>query len=155
MTSGYHATKIRDHPLNRHWPKSASIPTHRIIMYDAIGEGPHPCHWCGEMLNWGRGTGKGVLNVDHLDGDKKNNVLSNLVVSCHRCNCSRDNPLTLPAGTPYIQRGKVRSRASEKICENCGETFLYAASRKGVRFCSLSCTGKYYQGRKRGPRTTS
>lgn len=25
---------------------------YRMIVYDAIGPGPHPCRWCGRLLEW-------------------------------------------------------------------------------------------------------
>lgn len=61
---------------------------HRQVLYDAIGPGPHPCKWCSKMLTW-KGTPGLRINVDHLDFDRVNNVLLNLVVSCLDCNTKR------------------------------------------------------------------
>lgn len=63
---------------------------HRQVLYDAIGPGPHPCHWCRTDINWVVGRiSRGALVPDHVDGDKANNNIDNLVPSCHRCNASR------------------------------------------------------------------
>ena len=61
---------------------------HRRVLYDAIGPGTHRCHWCIQVISWSA-KGKRRLVVDHLDNDKQNNSLSNLVPACHRCNSSR------------------------------------------------------------------
>lgn len=87
VVSRYRYVTITDHPLS---PPSGKIPAHRVILYEAIGAGSHPCHWCRTMLEWSnRRTAKGCLIVDHIDGDGLNNELSNLVPSCHSCNLSR------------------------------------------------------------------
>lgn len=61
---------------------------HRKVLYDAIGIGPHQCHWCKGDIEW-MATGPHKLVVDHLDGDKSNNNRGNLVPSCHKCNSTR------------------------------------------------------------------
>jgi hypothetical protein len=37
----------------------------------------------------GRGCHEGALVVDHLDGDRYNNALNNLVPACSSCNTAR------------------------------------------------------------------
>jgi hypothetical protein len=80
-----------DHPVA---DKAGKVQEHRMVLYDAIGAGPHACHWCGKPgLEWG---GRAGINVDHLDGDPSNNIRENLVESCQSCNKSRaasGNPL--------------------------------------------------------------
>jgi hypothetical protein len=68
--------------------KNGEVLEHRRVLYDAIGPGPHECHWsgisgCGKVLEWG---GTGGIQADHLDGDKLNNDPTNLVPSCLGCN---------------------------------------------------------------------
>jgi hypothetical protein len=60
---------------------------HRVILYDAIGPGPHPCYWCGKGLaSW---TGREGIIVDHLNEDKGDNRLENLLPTCNDCNRAR------------------------------------------------------------------
>lgn len=56
---------------------------HRVVFTDAHGEGPFKCHWCGNSVTWSD------MHVDHLDADKKNNDINNLVASCPVCNQQR------------------------------------------------------------------
>jgi hypothetical protein len=84
----------QDHPLASPRGRGA-LAEHRVILYDKLGPGPHPCHWCGTMRDWGGGT-EGIY-VDHLDRDGLNNDPDNLVPSCFLCNWNRDNSHA-PAG---------------------------------------------------------
>jgi hypothetical protein len=105
-------------------------------------------------VNWNTGarTARGSLVVDHLDGNKTNNHLENLVPSCHRCNCSRsrfnrirDDELTVMGGA-----GR-RIRAREALCAQCGRSFLVACDqdpRRG-RFCSRACVAKHTWARRK------
>lgn len=72
------------HPLSR----VGRVLAHRKTLYDHIGSGEHPCHWCGKPVRWG-GRKRGALVVDHLDGDKLNNEIENLVPACNPCNSAR------------------------------------------------------------------
>ena len=84
--SGYIMRRDIEHPIaSRH----GYLYQHRFVLYEAIGPGVHPCYWCGRLVDWELRRGDGKLVVDHLDGDKQNNVSSNLVPSCHRCNSGR------------------------------------------------------------------
>ncbi|HZG49421.1 MAG TPA: HNH endonuclease [Thermoleophilaceae bacterium] len=53
---------------------------HRAELYDAIGPGMHPCHHCGDLVEWGI-----TIDVDHLDHNRQNNRLENLAVACRGC----------------------------------------------------------------------
>jgi hypothetical protein len=67
------------------------IYEHRRVLFEAIGIGPHSCHWCKATVSWLGHGGQLRLVVDHLDDRKANNDLANLVPSCHRCNSARGN----------------------------------------------------------------
>ncbi len=70
---------------------------HRVELFAAIGDGEHPCHWCGIKVRWMAKVlspaPEDYLTVDHLDGDKHNNHIRNLVPSCGRCNTARASHL--------------------------------------------------------------
>jgi hypothetical protein len=86
-------------------------------------------------------AGRGDLIADHLDGDPHNNVLSNLVPSCHPCNVRRGHDRRL-AEDQIVITGRGRAAATERLCENCGNPFL-ALQTKVKRgegsFCSKAC----------------
>lgn len=86
--SGYIAlTNVKNHPLAN---KDGCVYEHRYVLFEAIGPGPHQCHWCSASVDWIKGKClKGSLVPDHLDGNKHNNALSNLVPACNRCNATR------------------------------------------------------------------
>jgi hypothetical protein len=69
------------------------IPYHRYLLFEHLGRPEWTqCFWCGFSLPWRVGLPKPtwhVINVDHIDGNPKNNELSNLVPSCAWCNCNR------------------------------------------------------------------
>jgi hypothetical protein len=86
---GYIAAFRPDHPLAQ---RTGWQYEHRIVLYDMIGAGEHPCHWCGKALSWkinyNAADNRG-LGVDHLDRDRTNNTVANLVPSCRSCNNAR------------------------------------------------------------------
>lgn len=82
-SNGYIRLSDSSHPL----AVSGFVYEHRQILFDAIGVGPHLCHWCGTSVAWVKGKcAKGSLVPDHLNGDKADNRLVNLVPSCNHCN---------------------------------------------------------------------
>lgn len=88
-TRGYVRLLVRDHPLAH---IGGCVLEHRAVMYDALGEGPHPCYWCGTVLDWQD------ISVDHLNEDKTDNRRTNLVLSCNDCNLMRGGIL------PFLAR---------------------------------------------------
>lgn len=69
-----------DHPMAY---STGSVLEHRKVLFDALGYGEHPCHWCGKQMAWD------VIQADHVNGDKLNNSQENLVPSCQSCNNRR------------------------------------------------------------------
>lgn len=86
----YRSVRRRGHPLAR---RDGSVALHRFVLYEAIGPGAHPCHWCGTLVEWEQPYPQSVaaLVVDHLDWNRANNQLTNLVPSCSRCNTTRQH----------------------------------------------------------------
>ncbi len=82
----YVSRHLPTHPLA---PPSGRIWVHRIVLFDVIGLGPHPCHWCATEVHWIPGIGQARLDVDHLDGFGDHNDPENLVPSCGPCNSTR------------------------------------------------------------------
>lgn len=85
-TDGYVLIGRKGHPLAR---AKGQVLLHRVVLYDDIGPGPHPCHWCDKPVDWTFGVTDDALVVDHVDDDRLNNDRSNLVASCNDCNTSR------------------------------------------------------------------
>ena len=82
--AGYILQMAPDHPLRT--GASKRVRQHRVVYYNAHGDGPFDCHWCKKAVTWK------TLHIDHVDDDKTNNALSNLVASCPRCNQQRGFP---------------------------------------------------------------
>lgn len=95
--TGYIEDHQPSHPLAT---KNGKLLRHRAVLFDSIGWGPHQCRWCERELEW-----QVDLYVDHLDFDKANNDLSNLVPSCDSCNVKRFNVLVR-----YILENNVISK---------------------------------------------
>lgn len=79
-SGGYLLEPARGHFLAR---GSSHAYAHRLRYHEQYGDGPFHCHWCKTVVTWSD------LNIDHLDDNKKNNVISNLVASCPPCNKNR------------------------------------------------------------------
>lgn len=79
-THGYMMLYRPGHPLAH---KNRAVGEHRFVMFEALGPGHHPCHWCGTSVDWPR------ICIDHLNDKKDDNRLANLVVSCEPCNILR------------------------------------------------------------------
>jgi len=56
---------------------------HRLVFTKHHGEGPFTCHWCGTKVTWDD------MHVDHLNDNRSDNDINNLVSSCPTCNQSR------------------------------------------------------------------
>ncbi len=82
---GYLSRVDRAHPMSG---VNGMLYQHRQVLYDAIGDGLHNCYWCKTEIQWKAKCARKLV-VDHLDGDKANNELSNLKPSCNKCNASR------------------------------------------------------------------
>lgn len=91
---GYWLRSDPTHPLAF---ANGDVLVHRAVLYADVGPGKHPCHWCGSTVDWGIAfPAEGALVVDHLDADRLNNALPNLVPACQPCNARRakaGNPL--------------------------------------------------------------
>lgn len=113
-----------EHPLA---PVSGLVSAARIVLYDQIGQGPHPCHWCGRSVNWlvgQRGNLRDALVADHLDSNELDDSPDNLVASCGSCNGERGTKVL--NDEEYITRANgTRLRIGEvRQCRTCGTDFV-------------------------------
>src|SRR4051812_25819578 len=116
----YKYVKRPNHPLR---PPGGSklLPEHRVILYDKIGPGTHPCHWCSKPVTWiaGGRTRPGSLVTDHVNKIQQDNRPENLVPSCQGCNIRRGKGTHLDTEPIVIYQGK-RAAATERVCRTCG-----------------------------------
>ena len=110
------------------------------------------CEYCG-IKEW---NGKALtLEIHHLDGNRYNNKLDNLVIICPNCHSQTEhfrgkNKLSTKEKAainiehkPY-KRGskkpnKVKKEEIKKICRFCGKEF----SGRNKSFCSRECCEKF------------
>jgi hypothetical protein len=85
-TRGYVWTWAKGHPLAA---RGGRVLEHRLVLWEKIGPGTHPCHHCGCPVAWFPTPGEDRLVVDHLDDDQTNNDPSNVEPSCQGCNVTR------------------------------------------------------------------
>ena len=154
----YHYTRAIGHPLCV--PPSTCMPTHRKVLFDAIGWGPHKCHWCGRSVIWKtrRGVTEDSLLADHLDNDSRNNSPENLVPACTGCNSGRHAHMKIQSGetVALMRQGDRYSkhRAVERTCLTCKQVFTIAiaelnSKKSAGRYCSMKCV--YDRHRTRSP----
>jgi 5-methylcytosine-specific restriction endonuclease McrA len=79
-SGGYIMLREKDHPLT---DNRGYVYEHRFVFFNKHGNGPFKCHWCGIDVDWD------TMDVDHLDDNKTNNNINNLVASCPQCNTKR------------------------------------------------------------------
>lgn len=125
------------HPLA---PPSGYVSGARCILYDRIGPGVHPCHWCGTPVEWAVGVrGNHGLVADHADNDPLNDQPGNIVPACGRCNVSRGR--MVKDSETFITREKgTRLRVSKQTCRTCGKPFMQTVSLR--HYCSRTCCRK-------------
>lgn len=87
-SEGYSLVRAPDHPLA---DSRGYVAEHRFVLYAAIGDGPHDCHWCGKTLEWTS------IAVDHLNEVRTDNRIENLAASCIGCNAARSTLKPAPA----------------------------------------------------------
>lgn len=97
---GYRAVTAHGHPLADRW---GHVLEHRMVLFDKIGPGEHPCHWCGAPVEWGGLS----LTADHVNFDRSDNDPANLVPACNPCNVRRnlDRRWEAPASAPMTCTG--------------------------------------------------
>lgn len=124
------------HPLAN---REGAIGENRYVLFNAIGEGPHPCHWCGKPVHWRTGSAAiKNLVVDHLDHDKLNNSASNLVPACNPCNGHRLAGDAWEPWTPGTPVGRSLLHAQCRRGHLLTEDNIYVRPDTSARQC-LTC----------------
>jgi len=120
----------------------------RATLFDKIGRGLHPCHWCGKPVNWAvgqRGQPADTLVADHLNADPLDDRPENLVAACGTCNGTRAR--AVGDDEPFINRPNgTRLRAVIVTCAHCHTQFLAIQAQVAngkARFCSRSCARRH------------
>lgn len=110
------------HPLA---DERGEVYEHRKVLFEFLGPGTHPCIWCSEPVAWEDGS----LAVDHLDWNKQNNAVANLLPSCVPCNVRRRSPGLIGV-------------FEEGVCVHCGRIFIGRHTRT---VCSPACSKRAYR----------
>jgi hypothetical protein len=129
--------KASGHPIA---PAGGLVAEARFVLYEKVGPGPHPCHWCGKVVPWVVGQKGNVdecIVADHLNADPLNDSPENLVVSCGRCNRTRG--ARVPDDELFIVRANGdRLRVGQRrTCRTCGGEFETTGTYRN--YCSRSC----------------
>ena len=96
-----------------------------------INENLLPCHCaiCGIKNTWNHKPLS--LQLDHIDGDKKNNQLSNLRLLCPNCHSQTDNFAGRKARKKrFCNQCKKPIKTKNKYCEECLSKVLGNKTRK-------------------------
>lgn len=121
---GYVTIKASNHPLSVARGQQGWVSEHRLVAYDARGGKIAGCEWCLAELTWRS------AHVDHIDFNPRNNIPSNLRVSCLTCNASRHPAADMDAWVKAVALRRLTNlRATELsaheddvrrlLCEDC------------------------------------
>ncbi len=122
-----------DHPLA---DKDGRVRTHRLVLFEKIGDAATVCHWCSRKVHW-FGAGHSELVTDHLDENKWNNDPQNLVPACRGCNIARKQRAKTRCLRGHLLQGEnlyVRPDNGTRQCRTCKQTtFKRFAQRRKKR----------------------
>jgi hypothetical protein len=115
-SNGYVRAYSTGHPTA---DADGKVCVHRAILFDSIGGGAHPCHWCDRPVTWFTRSWATELVADHLNGNRLDNRATNLVPACNRCNTqrSRSSVPTCRKGHPFPSEPQTRNGV--RVCPTC------------------------------------
>lgn len=122
---------------------SPIVPEHRLVLFEKIGAGSHPCYRCGTVVEWmpGAGAVRGAVITDHVNRDRADNSPGNLEPACVDCSlANRSNTLT--DADLWVRHGNTRVRGVLRICPTCDGHFVAYVDRRRPRagtYCSRDC----------------
>jgi len=120
----------------RYYDRNKSVNTHKIktlLIRDGIKK--HICEECGlEIWN----DEPIPIELHHINGDRWNNLLENLLILCPNCHAQASNN----SGTKNKKKkeDKLKPVQIEKECTVCKNTFLVPKNRKNQKCCSYDCS---------------
>ena len=143
ISGGYVLLRMPDHPLAS---DSGILAEHRAVLYEKLGPGTHPCHWCGTSVVWARrkSEAKGQrLFADHIDGDRQNNAPGNLVPSCCACNTTRSSEHRVAKRVlrRELWRKERRGASWLQLTLECGHTVVRRQLSPKRAWCA-ACVGR-------------
>lgn len=145
-SQGYLLDYAPGHALRR---SSVRMYQHRVVFFDQHGTGPFNCHWCGCVVTWED------MHVDHVDDDKQNDDLSNLVASCAICNQARGRWKMVAA---YRERFGVTIRGEKRTWNewaafvDIARNAIHERIKKGMSIEDAVFTPRGVHGPQRGAR---
>lgn len=130
----------------------------KIMLENDLRE--YKCEVCGCDGNW---YGKKItLQLHHIDGDNKNNVMDNLQILCPNCHSVTDNYgfknkrnyntlgdnkyIDLINNSDVGKNKKNKKRVFKEIeltCKHCNELFKTTIRYSDRKFCSKKCNYEY------------
>jgi hypothetical protein len=115
-STGYEQAFRLGHPAAA---DNGHVYVHRMVLFDAIGPGTHPCHWCERPVTWFVTDWATRLVVDHVNEDRLDNRVENLVPACNRCNIQRNRRQrpNCRNGHPYPENPPIRN--GSRVCTEC------------------------------------
>lgn len=134
---GYRLIATPEHPFK---DKQGYVREHRLVIEKSLGRYLNP-----------------EEDVHHLDGNKKNNDISNLVLMA-----SRSEHLKTYHKEDGIKHGFKKGHSltpktgTNKVCIICKKLFwVYKSARPTKRFCSIACKAQSQKGKWHGTYNTS
>ena len=72
--AGYIRLLNPKHPLSQ---LKGYVYEHRLVVYNYYNGEPQECYWCGKAVGWDK------VVIDHLNENKADNRIKNLIYSCN------------------------------------------------------------------------
>lgn len=157
-SDGYSLVWAPGHPVSR---GAGTVLEHRVVLYDALGPGEHPCAYCPARLSWDvQGPhAPGYLTVHHVNHNRADNALGNLVPCCMKCNLDRRRRKPRPQVSAPAPAPKPERRAfvptpvkvvPDKPDPGHGECSIGDCERPSLKPGSRWCWMHYQRNRKYG-----
>ena len=102
----YEYAAAHGHPLRR----ADRVSVGRLVLWERIGPGVHPCAWCDRPLEWGKS-----LRAARVNGDRADSSPENLVPACAGCILRRSRRVTTRGGTGMKEHDVPTPQASSQL----------------------------------------